>query len=53
MFVRIAWKTTASPVALPRDLRRIAPQPRRNYDDLGVPAADFAGMTKGLFDRHE
>ena len=52
MFVRIAWNSPA-PATHPRSLRRISLLPRRSHDDLGVPAPDFAKMTKGLFDRQD
>ncbi|SDG64777.1 hypothetical protein [Pelagibacterium luteolum] len=51
MFIRIAWNGASAGSADPRNLKRLATTPRRTCDDLGVPAKDFANMTKGLFDR--
>ena len=53
MFIRIAWFASTSVPADPKDLRRLARTPRRDCDDLGIPAPDFAKMTKSLFDRQD
>lgn len=53
MFVRIVWSSKAAQPHPPRAWRSIRNQPRLATDDLGIPAPDFAKMTKGLFDRAE
>ena len=53
MFVRIVWSSKAAQPHPQRAWRSIRNQPRLATDDLGIPAPDFAKMTKGLFDRAE
>ncbi|WP_157970052.1 hypothetical protein [Pelagibacterium sediminicola] len=53
MFVRIVWSSKAVQPYPPRAWRAIRSQPRLAIDDLGIPAPDFAKMTKGLFGRPE
>lgn len=53
MFIRIAWQGRRRPAAEPKTFRRLPVLPRRDSDDLGVPAPDFHRMTRGLFDRHD
>jgi hypothetical protein len=38
-------------VPIKQTLREVGAPPKRNVDILGVSAADFGRMTRGLFDR--
>lgn len=51
MFIRAVWHSMKAQRTEPAFRRIAAPTLSRQSDVLGLGRADFAGMTRGLFDR--